>query len=83
MKKFILVAAFTVFTSNIVLSQEVESERMEAPSDYVISLLSLCKDYAAEEEVEKADTDKFLLICINDELEESDYKPINSLPKEE
>tara|TARA_B100000809_G_scaffold174733_1_gene172015 strand:- start:2056 stop:2223 length:168 start_codon:yes stop_codon:yes gene_type:complete len=54
---------------------------MEASKSYVISLVSLCKDYAKEDEVEKANLNAYLLTCVNDELESSYYKPIEVLPK--
>ena len=83
MKKIILALAFSALISNTAFSEEAESVLMEAPSDYVMSLLRLCKDYAIEDEITKKDMDNFLLICLNDELEESDYKTFKVLPKED
>ncbi|MFT7006937.1 MAG: hypothetical protein ACJAXJ_001445 [Colwellia sp.] len=81
MKTIILALAFSALTSNAAFSEEAESTLVEAPSDYVMSLLRLCKDYAIEDETTKIDMDNFLLTCINDELEESDYKSVKVLPK--
>jgi hypothetical protein len=83
MKKIILALAFCALTSNAAFSEEAESTLTEAPSDYVMSLLRLCKDYAIEDEIAKEETDDFLLTCINDELEQSDYMPLKVFPKED
>jgi hypothetical protein len=81
MKKLILVLALLTLTSNTAHSEAVEPVLLDAPHDYVMSLLSQCKDYAIEDEVVKADMNGYLLTCINDELQESDYKTIKVLPK--
>lgn len=77
-----LLALFTL-TSPLAYSEEAVSEKLEASKSYVISLLMQCKDYAVEDEVTKEDMNKYLLACINDELEMSDYKHITALPKED
>jgi hypothetical protein len=83
MKKIILTLALLTLTSNLAYSEEAEAELMAAPADYVMSLLSQCKVYATEDEVSEADMSKYLLICINDDLADSYYKPIKVLPKED
>jgi hypothetical protein len=83
MKTIILALAFFALTSNAAFSEESEPALVEAPSDYVMSLLRLCKDYAIEDETTKTDMNNFLLTCINDELEESDYKPVKTLPTQD
>lgn len=83
MKKIILTLALLTLMSNIAHSEEAKTELMAAPTDYVMSLLSQCKEYAIEDEVLKADMKKYLLTCINDDLADSHYKPIKALPKED
>lgn len=81
MKKTLLVLATLCLTSNITYSEEVEIERLEADKEYVMSLFMRCKDDATEDEVEDSDMTDYLLTCINDELDMSDYLPIKVLPK--
>lgn len=83
MKNIILVLALFTLSSNVAYSEENEAEKMEADEGYVISLLRLCKSYSQEDEVPQTAMNSYLLTCINDELEEGDYKLINVLPKDE
>jgi hypothetical protein len=83
MKKTILILTLLALSSSFVYSEETaEPELMEASESYVISLVSLCKDYAKEDEVDKENLNAYLLTCVNDELESSYYKPIKVLPKD-
>jgi hypothetical protein len=86
MKRTILVLSLALLTlsANSVHSEELESEpaKMEATEDYVLSLVTYCKDYAQEDEVSESDMTTYLLSCINDELESGYYLPIKVLPKE-
>ena len=83
MKKIILVLALLTLTSNFAYSEENEQEKMEADEGYVMSLVRLCKGFAQDDEVSQTAMNTYLLTCINDELEEGDYKLINVLPKNE
>lgn len=85
MKKLIavLTLALLMLSPNFAYSEDTEPEKMEADAEYVINLLGLCKDYAQDDEVAQASMNSFLLTCINDELEEGDYKLITVLPKNE
>ena len=83
MKKIILVLALLTLTSNFAYSEENEQEKMEADEGYVMSLVRLCKGFAQDDEVAQTAMNSYLLTCINDELEEGDYKRINVLPKNE
>lgn len=83
MKKTILALTLLALSSNLAYSEEVESELMEAPAEYVLSLLAPCKEDAEADEVTELDMKKYLLTCLNDELELGYYKPIKVLPKEE
>lgn len=85
MKKLIatLTIALLTLSSNLAYSEDFEPEKMEADAEYVMSLLRLCKGYAQDDEVDQAAMNSFLLTCINDELEEGDYKLITVLPKDE
>jgi hypothetical protein len=85
MKKTIIVLSFALLTlaSNFAHSEESQPEKLEADANYVLSLLMQCKDYAQEDEVTQSDMNKYLLTCINDELDLGYYLPIKVLPKEE
>jgi hypothetical protein len=84
MKKLITVLTIALLTlsSNLAYSEDSEPEKMEADAEYVMSLLRLCKGYAQDDGVEKLAMNSYLLTCINDELEEADYKLITVLPKD-
>ena len=84
MKKLIatLTIALLTLSSNLAYSEDAEPEKMEADAEYVMSLLRQCQDYAQEDEVTATEMKSYLLACINDELEEGDYKLITVLPKE-
>jgi hypothetical protein len=83
MKKTILILTLLTLSSSFVYSQEAsEPDLMEASESYIISLISLCNDYAKEDEVDKAELNAYLLKCVNEELKSSYYKPIKVLPKE-
>ncbi|MFT6901032.1 MAG: hypothetical protein ACJAXS_001219 [Colwellia sp.] len=84
MKKIILAIALLTLTSSLSAhSEETETALMDAPNDYVASLLIQCKEYAVEDEIAEADMKTYLLDCVNDELKEGYYKPIIVLPKGE
>jgi hypothetical protein len=82
MKKLILALAVLALTSTTAFSQEDETELMAAPTEYVVSLLSQCKNDAVEDEITTSEMNSYLLTCINDELETSYYMPIEVLPEE-
>jgi hypothetical protein len=83
MKKLLLVLTLLTLTSNLAYSEENEQEKMKADEGYVISLVRVCKSFAQDDEVAQTAMNTYLLTCINDELEEGDYKLINVLPKNE
>ena len=83
MKNIILALTLLTLSSNFAYSEEVEPELMDASQEYIVSLLSMCKDYAQEDDVSKSEMTKYLITCINDELAEGFYKPITTLPKED
>ena len=66
MKKSILTLALLTLSSTVTVAAENEAELMEAPSDYVGSLVAQCKEYAQEDEVSKAEMKAYLLTCVND-----------------
>jgi len=84
MKKLITVLTIALLTlsSNFAYSEDAEPEKMEADKAYVMSLLTQCKEYAIEDEVTQSDMTKYLLTCINEELELGHYKLITALPKD-
>lgn len=55
---------------------------LESSSNNVLSILTSCKEYTLEDGVEEKDLNKYLLICINNILNENGYKSIKSLPIE-
>lgn len=78
-----LILTLLALSSNVAYSEEAsEPELMEASESYVMSLVSLCKDYAKEDSIESQSLNAYLLTCVNDELESSYYKPIKVLPKD-
>jgi len=85
MKKLIVVLTLTLsmLFSYSAFSEEVEYEKLDADADYVMSLLRLCKGYAQDDQITTSEMNSYLLTCINDELEEADYKLITVLPKDE
>ncbi len=83
MKKIILALAVLTLTSSAAFSNEDTPELMAASPEYVMSLLAQCKNDAAEDEVTTSEMNDYLLTCINDELEASDYQTIKVLPKED
>ena len=83
MKKIILTLALLTLAPSIAHSEETEPDLMEAPAEYVMGLLRLCKSYATDDVVLEVKMTNYLLTCINDELEESDYKRITTLPIED
>jgi hypothetical protein len=83
MKKIILSLALLTLSSNLAYSEEGEPELMEASKEYVMSLLSMCNEYALEDEVSTLEMNKYLITCINDDLAEAFYKPITVLPKKD
>ena len=83
MKKLIVALALVTLTSNLAHSEEAGKESMAAPTEFVMSLLSQCKEYAITNEVSETDKRKFLLTCINDDFAESDYKSIKVVPKKD
>ena len=68
---------------NVAHSEEVQPELEQAPKEFILGLLDNCKQDALEDEVTENDLDKYLITCINDELEAIEYKPIKVLPKDD
>jgi hypothetical protein len=83
MKKTILAVILLTLGSSVAHSEDVNSDLMAAPNDYVLSLLALCKDYAVEDDITALELKEYLLGCINGELAESDYQGIKVVPKED
>lgn len=81
MKKILVVIAALFVPLNFANSEEMELSKLVADTDYVISLLMQCKKDAEEDEIAEIDMNDYLITCINDELEMSDYQPISVLPK--
>lgn len=81
MKKIILVLTMLTLTTAFASNDDSEVEIMTASEDYVMSLVQVCKEYATEDETSQDELKRYLLVCINDELESSFYAPIKALPK--
>ncbi|WP_196139983.1 hypothetical protein [Aliikangiella sp. G2MR2-5] len=54
-------------------------ERPVAPKSLVEETATLCKEYAKEDGVAEEELAKYLLSCVNDELEEQGYQPLETL----
>lgn len=52
----------------------------EASVGYIQSVLVACKEYAVEDEVDADSLNDYLLQCVNDDLEENEFKKIAELP---
>tara|TARA_R110001583_G_scaffold69129_2_gene196171 strand:- start:10501 stop:10926 length:426 start_codon:yes stop_codon:yes gene_type:complete len=50
--------------------------------DNLLSILESCKEYTLEDGVEEKDLNSYLLICINNILNENGYKSVKSVPVE-
>ncbi|MBU2871056.1 hypothetical protein [Colwellia sp. E2M01] len=80
MKKIILSLAFLALTSNVAYCDEGEPELQNASTETLMEFLEYCKDNAVEDDISAAEMKKYLLVCINEELEESYYNTITALP---
>jgi len=83
MKKVILALIVLPLIFNIAYSEEAKEELEKAPNFYLLNLLYGCKLDATQDEVKEDNLNKYLITCINDELESAGYQLINVLPKEE
>ena len=83
MKKTILALTLLALSSNLAYSEEVEPELMEASQAYVLSLLSMCNEFALEDEISNLEMNKYLIACINEDLKAGFYQPITMLPKQD
>ncbi|QSX31757.1 hypothetical protein JYB88_03340 [Shewanella cyperi] len=50
-----------------------------APTEDVVQIKAVCQQIALEDQVEAADMQKFLLGCLNEQLNEMGYQPLTSL----
>jgi hypothetical protein len=82
MKKIIAFTLLALF-NNIAYSQGEEVASEEAPNGHVQNLLIECKQYATQDEITEENLNSYLLQCINEELENSFYKKITTLPTQE
>ncbi|WDE02402.1 hypothetical protein [Thalassomonas actiniarum] len=80
MKKILTIVSLLALMNAPAYSEDREIELTEAPSDFVLKALEDCKIYAVEDEVDAKRLNRYLLDCINDELELSDYRRIAKLP---
>ncbi|MFT7261910.1 MAG: hypothetical protein ACI9MS_003791 [Glaciecola sp.] len=74
--KYILAAASLIFAASA-----LADDRPVADAEVIIEYKEYCKEIADEEGTDKSAMDKFLLTCINDELESEGFQPITKLPK--
>ena len=79
MKNIILVTGFCLLSTSVFASDDIELT--EAPSSFVEEALMMCNEFAQDEDIKAEELDAFLLECVNDELEESDYKKLAKLPE--
>lgn len=74
MKKLVLAAIVSAFTFTA-----TADDLPAAPMEVMKEALDACKSWAKEDEVSEAELPKYLLTCVNDELETSGFKKIESL----
>jgi hypothetical protein len=79
MKKLILVTALAAISFSVLAEEKVVLTK--ASATYIQEALTTCKAYAIEDEVPAKELNKYLLQCINDDLEENNYELITALPK--
>jgi hypothetical protein len=60
----------------------IDTELEESTTDNVLNVLASCKEYTLEDGVEEKDLNNYLLICINNILNENGYKSVKSVPVE-
>ncbi|TKB46113.1 hypothetical protein [Thalassotalea mangrovi] len=81
MKKTIISSVFALIAFSATAEEGYEVEYSEeAPLSYVEQVVDTCKIYAEEDEVSAADMNRYLLECVNDDLEMSGYKKLAALP---
>ncbi|TYK64505.1 hypothetical protein [Colwellia echini] len=83
MKKIILSLALLALTANFANAEEDNSELQDAPVDTVMEFLSYCTENAAEDSVVEVEMNKYLLVCINEELTDSYFNTISVVPTQE
>jgi len=79
MKKIILITALATFSFSALAEEKVVLTK--ASATYIQEALTTCKSYALEDEVPAKELNKYLLQCINYDLEENNYELIKALPK--
>lgn len=79
MKKLLLVTLLTA-VSTFTFADEDNEGTEQASAAYIQSILTVCKQDAAEDEVSAEELNNYLLECVNDDLVSNDYNPIDSLP---
>ncbi|MFT5879763.1 MAG: hypothetical protein ACI86X_000883 [Moritella sp.] len=79
MNKLILVAAILATLSYASFGSEEDSEP-ELSSAYQLNILTSCKNFAVEDNVESEMLEDYLLDCVNNDLRELGYDDIAELP---
>ncbi|MBV7315916.1 hypothetical protein [Shewanella sp. NIFS-20-20] len=83
MKLRSIVAVSILISWSSVANDEVAIELPMAPEGELISMIQVCQDMAIEQQVEQINLDSYLLECVNEQLEELDYSPLEALPQSE
>jgi len=74
---FLLLALLSQPTS--ATEDEPVTDLPPAPSEDVVQIKAVCQQIALEDQVEASEMQKFLLDCVNEQLNEMGYQPLASL----
>ncbi|MFT5452424.1 MAG: hypothetical protein ACI9N9_001916 [Enterobacterales bacterium] len=75
-KNILLVVLLSSFATVVT----ADEEKTIAPKSVVDETITLCKQYATEDAVAEDKLNEYMLTCVNDELDDSDYQKIPKLP---
>lgn len=82
MEKLILI--MTILATFSCASYGNEEEVVpELPKEFQLSILTSCKEFAAEDNIENEMLADYLLDCVNSDLKEYGYQEITDLPVDE
>lgn len=73
----VLTITLISLTSN---ANDITPAKADAPQEYFSALINMCRDYVKEDAVPKSEEKKYMLGCVNEDLEIDGYKLLKVLP---
>lgn len=73
----VLTITLISLTSN---ANDITPAKADAPQEYLSALIDMCRDYVKEDAVPKSEEKKYMLDCVNEDLEMDGYKLLKVLP---